>query len=107
MQKRERRGLAAAGRADQRNALSRRCGAAQVRYCWPLAVVRERHLFESDRAAHAGWVDRARWVTHGRDGIEHAEKVGEPRRVEEQSVCEADSLFEPGDEEGSDAHETD
>ena len=107
VQERERRGFAAAGRADQRNAVAGQRGEAQVRDGGALAVIGKRHVVEFDQAAHTAGIDRIRPVAHRRHGVEHAEELGELRRIHEQAVGEADHLLEPRDQQRGDRHEAD
>ncbi len=71
------------------------------------AVVGKRHVLEFDHAEQPAGIDRIGPVAHVGHGVEHAEKVGEFRGVDEQPIAEADRLFEPGDEQRRDGHEAD
>ena len=102
MQQRQRRRFAAAGRADQRHGLARQRGEAQVGDGGALAVVGERHVVEFDQAAQPAGIDGVGPVAHRRHRVEHLEEFGEPRRVQEQPVGEADRLLEPGDQQRGD-----
>ena len=98
VQERERGGFAAAGRADQSDAVAGQRGEAQIRDGCALAVIGERHVAKFDQPAHATGVDRVDPVAHRRHGVEHGEELDQLRRIHEQAVGEADHLLEPRDQ---------
>ena len=75
VEERERGGFAAAGRADQSDAVAGERGETQIRDGCALAVIGERHVAKFDQPAHAAGVDRVEAVAHRRHGVEHGEEL--------------------------------
>ena len=107
VQQRQRRRLAGAGRADQRDGLARQRGEGEIGDRGPLAVIGERDVLELDQAAHAAGIDRVGAVAHRRHGVEHVEELLQPRRVHHHAIGEMHDLFELADQHGGKAHEHD
>ena len=107
VQQRQRRGLARAGRADERDGLSRCRGEVQPKHRGRFAPVGKRHVLECDQALHATGIHRVRTVADRRDGVAHLEELLQLRRFHEHPIGESDRVLQAIDQHGGEAHEGD
>jgi hypothetical protein len=93
--------------ADQRHRLAGLRDERQIVHGGAVAAVGQAHPLELDPPLHVPERDRARLLDQRRGGVEHGEELGEPRRMEEQPVDEANRLVDAADQLARQTHEGD
>ena len=107
VQQAERRRLARAGRAHERDGLPRLHLEGHILNRPAPLVIGETYMTECDAAADPTDVHRAWPVGHRRPGVEHIEEILQFGQDQQHPVDEAHHLLQPADEHGGKIHEGD